>query len=202
MSARRRSISRTQRLPTSTLWHPDVGTAADARRGAGLLRRSISRASVGRRPRRCGPGWCRCAGSPGCARRFSWRAGGSRRARPRDPPNPAQWSDAGLEPRDEGAYRCAHRSMLRARDHSVDPVRMDGLTRSCFVLRVVPSCGRPSLPTIPTTRSPSPSTTAAARCRTRRAASTTRGRSARPTAGTPKPLDPWTTTSCRRCARR
>ena len=40
---------------------------------------------------------------------------------------------------DEGAHRSAHRSMFSPRHDSVDSSRMDGLTRSLFVLRVGPS---------------------------------------------------------------
>src|SRR5712664_150047 len=88
---------------------------------------------------------------------------------------------------DEGAHRCAHRPMLPARDDSVDPFRMDVLTRSLFVLRVDRSCGRPFPLNIPTIRLQSPYIAAVARSATSRAASTVSVAFARPTAGRRQP---------------
>src|SRR5947208_16406291 len=47
--------------------------------------------------------------------------------------------------RDEGAHRPLHRRVLPAQRHPIDSIRMDGLTRSLFVLKV----GRIMRPTNP-----------------------------------------------------
>ena len=54
----------------------------------------------------------------------------------RDPADPTQWSDAGLEPAMKAHIDARIDQCFRRDDDSIDPGRMDGLTRSLFVLRV------------------------------------------------------------------
>ena len=72
--------------------------SAVTRRGAGLLRPVSREGREEAGGRRCSRGSCRCAGSPGFSTTLfmaRWRV---QTRSPRDPADPTQWSDAGLEP--------------------------------------------------------------------------------------------------------
>ena len=75
---------------------------------------------------------------------------------PRDPSDPAQWSDAGTRPAMK-AHIDARIDQCFRRD-TIQSIRAEwtSLTRSLFVLRVGRTCGRPFLPTIPTIAIPEP----------------------------------------------
>ena len=131
-------------LATSTLWHPDVGKVLsrdEVQRFYTLYLEKVGR-TAGRKPRTMAAADAPADlasnhafhGSMACADAQPARSVGPHTMERRRP-------GAG----DEGAHRSAHRPMLSPRHDSIDPSRMDGLTRSLFVLRV----GRTMRPKIP-----------------------------------------------------
>jgi hypothetical protein len=117
-------------LPTSTLWHPDVGKRLTAEEVRGFHDAYLARIGAGQaealRP------WL----DP--MRRLTWLRTALFMARwrvetrgPRDPSNPSQWSDVGLDPRmkahiDARIDECFSPSVVRAIRATIS----SGLTRS------------------------------------------------------------------------
>ena len=105
-------------LPTSTLWHPDVGALLTRAEVQGFY--DLYLAHIGKPAAEALQPWL----TP--MRRLTWLRTTLFMARwrletraPRDPSNPAQWSDAGLDPRmkahiDARIDQCFTRDMVRA----------------------------------------------------------------------------------------
>ena len=179
--------------------------SAVTRRGAGLLRHYILRRSDRKQAARP------CSRGSLPMRRLTWlrttlvhgALARRRRAAPRDPADPTQWSDAGLEPAMKAHIDARIDQCFRRETIQIDPIRMDGLTRSLFVLRVDRSC-RPTVPpdypddaiAEPVHRGRGALVNESSRFDSERRIRTTDGWE------TEASSSRRTTTSCRRCARR